>query len=96
MQIVIALVFGAAVGGLLHFLQPGRTFRGVALAPVLGAFTGGLAWLILTWAGATTLEPWLWLVSFAAPIVVVPLVLLVLTRVRTAHDARERIRLGIA
>jgi hypothetical protein len=27
---------------------------------------------------------------------VVPLVLLVLTRVRTAHDARERIRLGIA
>ncbi|CAN7319665.1 hypothetical protein LJR045_001723 [Microbacterium sp. LjRoot45] len=96
MQIIIALVFGAAVGGLLHFVQSGRDARGVALAPLLGALTGGLVWLVLTWAGVTTLSPWLWLVSFAAPLVVVPLTLLLLTRARAAHDARERVRLGIA
>jgi len=96
MQIVIALVFGAAVGGLVHYLQRGRSLRGVALAPVLGAFVGGLAWLVMTWAGITTSSPALWLGSFAAPLVVVPLGLETLTRVRLAHDARERVRLGIA
>lgn len=96
MQIVIALVFGAAAGGLLHFLQAGRTSRGVALAPILGAFVGGAVWLALTWAGQTTLDPWLWLISLAAPLVVVPLTLVALTRARAGHDDRERVRLGIA
>lgn len=96
MQIIIALVFGAAVGGLLHYLQAGRSARGVALAPIVGALAGALVWTIFTWLGVTTLSPLLWLASFAAPLVVVPLLLLVLTRTRAAHDARERIRLGIA
>ncbi len=96
MQIVIALVVGAAVGGLLHYLQPGRDVRGAALAPVLGTLVGGTVWLALTWAGLTTESPWLWLASFAAPLIVVPLSLAVLTRTRAAHDARERERLGIA
>jgi hypothetical protein len=96
MQIVIALVFGAAVGGLLHYLQGGRASRGVALAPVIGTLAGGATWLALTWLGLTTLSPWLWLASFAAPLVVVPVVLAVLTRVRATHDANERVRLGIA
>lgn len=96
MQIIIALVFGAGVGGLLHFLQGGRSLRGVALAPVVGAFSGAFVWMVLTWSGVTTMSPWLWLVSFAAPLVVVPLLLVVLTRVRTGRDARERVRLGIA
>ncbi len=96
MQIIIALVFGAAAGGLLHYLQGGRSLRGVALAPVLGAFVGGLVWLVFTWTGATTESPWIWLISFAAPLIVVPVALIALTRLRTAHDARERVRLGIA
>ncbi len=96
MDIIIALVVGAAVGGVLHFLQSDRSSRGAALAPLLGAFTGGAAWLALTWAGLTTLDPWLWLVSFAAPLIVVPVTLATLTRRRAAHDARERVRLGIA
>ncbi len=96
MQIIIALVFGAAVGALLHYLQGGRTSRGAALAPIAGTLTGGLVWLVLTWAGLTTLDPWIWLASFAAPLIVVPLLLLVLARTRAAHDAREQVRLGIA
>ncbi|RLK49100.1 hypothetical protein [Microbacterium telephonicum] len=96
MDIIIALVVGAAAGGVFHFLMPGRSSRGAALAPILGAAVGGLVWLGLTWAGLTTLDPLLWLVSFVAPFAVVPAVLAVLTRTRAAHDARERIRLGIA
>lgn len=96
MQIVIALVLGAAVGALVHYLQGGRPYRGVAVAPIVGAFTGGLVWLVLTWLGLTTTDPLLWLLSFAAPPIVVPIVLAVLTRVRTAHDAHEQMRLGIA
>jgi len=95
-DIIIALVVGAAIGGVLHFLQPGRTSRGAALAPILGALTGGVVWLVLTWVGLTTLDPWLWIVSFVAPLIVVPAVLATLTRLRAAHDARERVRLGIA
>lgn len=96
MDIIIAFVVGAAAGGVLHYLLPGRSSRGAALAPVLGALTGGAVWLALTWLGLTTLDPWLWLVSFAAPFVVVPAALVALTRARAAHDARERVRLGIA
>lgn len=96
MQIVIALVVGAAAGGLFHYLQQGRELRGVALDPILGTLVGGGVWLALTWLGVTTLSPWLWLVSFAAPFVVVPVTNVVLTRVRRAHDAKEQLRLGIA
>jgi len=96
MQIVIALVVGAAAGGLLHFLQGGRELRGAALSPILGTAVAGIVWLALTWLGFTTLDPVLWLAPIAAPLIVVPLTLIFLTRARTAHDARERARLGIA
>ncbi len=96
MQIVIALVFGAAAGGLFHYLLGGRSLRGAALAPVVGTIAGGATWLILTWVGLTTENPVLWLASFAAPLVTVPVMISVLTRTRTTHDANERVRLGIA
>lgn len=96
MEILLALIFGAAVGGALHFLMPGRDARGTALAPMLGAVVGGGVWLAFTWAGVTTESPWIWIVSIAAPAVVVPVTLLVLTRIRAARDARERLRLKIA
>lgn len=79
----------------MHFLLGGRDTRGVALGPILGALLGGIVWLAMTWAGATAANPWIWLASFAAPLLVAP-VLLVLRRVRTAHDARERARLRVA
>lgn len=96
MDILLALIFGAAYGGVLHFLMPGRTSRGAALAPMIGAVAGGATWLALTWAGLVTTDAWLWIVSLAVPAVVVPVALTVLTRTRASHDARERIRLNIA
>jgi len=95
MEILLALIYGAAVGTAAHFALGGRELRGVALAPMVGALIGGVVWLVLTWAGASTAEPWLWLATLvAAPVVVVPL-LVVLGRIRSAHDARERQRLHI-
>ncbi len=96
MDILLAFIFGGAAGAVLHFLMPGRVSRGAALATILGAVVGGLVWLAFTWAGVTTANPWIWIVSIAAPLVVVPLVLLALTRARATHDARERLRLKIS
>ena len=39
---------------------------------------------------------WLWVAAMGAPIVVVPIVLIVLTRTRATHDANERLRLKIS
>jgi len=96
MEILLALIFGAAVGGVLHYLMAGRTARGAALAPVLGALVGGGTWLVFTWAGVSTDSPWIWVVSIMLPLIVVPLVLVGLTRARATHDAAERVRLKIS
>jgi len=96
MQILLALIFGAAYGAALHYLMPGRDTRGAALAPLSGTVLGGATWLILTWAGLTIETPWIWLASVAVPAIVVPLGLIALHRRRQEHDLRERERLGIA
>lgn len=96
MEILLALIFGAAVGAVLHYLMAGRGARGAALAPILGALTGGLTWLAFTWAGVTIASPWIWIVSIVTPLAVVPLTLIALTRTRASHDARERVRLKIS
>lgn len=96
MEILLALIFGAAYGGTLHFLMAGRASRGAALAPMLGAVVGGVVYAILTWVGLTAGDLWLWIASLGAPIVVVPLVLLALTRARATRDAEERLRLRIS
>ncbi|KRA23769.1 hypothetical protein ASD65_04515 [Microbacterium sp. Root61] len=96
MQILLAFIVGAVFGIAAHYLAPGRETRGVALAPMIGAFVGGLVWLIFTWAGVGIDNPWIWIVSFAVPFVVVYPIVSMLARVRTAHDERERVRLKIA
>ena len=95
MQILLAFIVGAVIGAALHFVVPGRSTRGVALGPIVGAAAAGLVWMILTWAGVGLDSPWLWLSAFVAPAVVTYPLLLILTRTRTAHDARERAQLKI-
>ena len=95
MQILLAFIVGAVIGAALHFVVPGRSTRGVALGPIVGAAAAGLVWMILTWAGVGLDSPWLWLSAFLAPAVVTYPVLLLLTRARTGRDARERARLKI-
>jgi uncharacterized membrane protein YeaQ/YmgE (transglycosylase-associated protein family) len=96
MEIVLALLFGAVIGIVVHFTLPGRDTRGAALAPIIGAVVSGAVWMILTWMGWTTDNGWLWLISIVAPVVVAYPVVALTTRQRHAHDGREKTRLRIA
>ena len=80
MQILIALIIGAAIGIAAHLQVPHRQTRGAAVIPVLGTIAAGVAWLALT---------------FVVPAVVCWPAALLLARVRLTHDARERAALGI-
>jgi hypothetical protein len=95
MQILIALIVGAALGVAVHFHVGNRATRGIVIAPMVGAFAAGLTWMILTWAGVGIDSVWLWLSMLVAPLVVTYPVVILLTRTRVAHDAAERARLKI-
>ncbi|MDQ1216078.1 hypothetical protein [Microbacterium arborescens] len=95
MQIVLAIIIGAAIGLAAEFALRGRETRGAAVAPVLGAVIAGVAWTALTWAGLAFDNPIIWVVAVVAPAVVVPAVLLLMTRARARADAAERRRLRI-
>jgi uncharacterized membrane protein YeaQ/YmgE (transglycosylase-associated protein family) len=96
MDIVLAIVFGAVVGLVAHFSLPQRATRGAAVAPILGAVVGAAVWTAMTWAGATTADPWIWIASIAVPAVVTFPVVAVLARVRRVRDEHTRDRLGIS
>lgn len=95
MQILLALVIGAAIGLALEFLIPHRALRGAAIAPLIGAASAALVWTILTWAGVGLENPLLWLSAFVAPLVVTWPALVLISRRRIAHDQEERARLKI-
>ena len=95
MQILLALIIGAVVGLGIHYQLHNSLTRGIALGPIVGAFSAGLAWMLLTWAGVGIDTPWPWLAALIVPIVVTYPVLIVLTRVRLSRDAKERVRLRI-
>ncbi|WP_460775207.1 GlsB/YeaQ/YmgE family stress response membrane protein [Microbacterium sp. GXF7504] len=95
MEILLALVFGAVVGSIAQAVLPGRDRRGMLLLPMLGTVVGGAVWMLLTWVGLTGADPWIWLASILAPVVVVVVAGVVLARTRETHDARERERLKL-
>lgn len=95
MQILLALIFGAAIGLAAEMLVGGRESRGAVLAPVLGALVGAAGWTALTWAGLGIGDPAIWITAIVAPAIVTPAALIVLTRVRAARDEQERQRLRI-
>lgn len=95
MQILIAIIVGAALGLAVHFQVAHRSTRGVVIAPMVGALAAGLAWMILTWAGLGIDSIWLWLSMLVAPLAVAYPVVLLLSRERVKHDAAERARLKI-
>lgn len=95
MQILLAFIVGAVIGVAVHFHLHQRLTRGVVLAPMIGAVSAGLVWTILTWLGIGIDTPWPWLAALVVPAVVTYPAIIVLSRVRVAHDDREKTRLGI-
>ncbi|MEN2740029.1 hypothetical protein ABCS02_19710 [Microbacterium sp. X-17] len=96
MDIVLAIVFGAAVGLIAHFALPHRATRGAAIAPILGAVVSAAAWMGMTWAGAVTSDPWIWFAAILVPAIVTFPVVAIMARVRRVRDAHARDRLGIS
>lgn len=96
MQILLGLIAGAVIGTAAHFSLDGRDTRGAALLPIIGTFSAGLAWMLLTWLGLGIDSPWLWLSALVVPAVVTFPVGILVTKLRRAHDERERERLKIA
>lgn len=95
MLIVLAVIFGAAEGVIVHYAASHRDVRGPVLAPALGAVLGGAVWMAMTWLGFAD-SGWIWLASLAAPLAVTWPAIVAVSQRRLAHDARERVRLGIA
>lgn len=94
-QIVLGILVAAVVGVVAHVVLPGRGERGVALAPLVAAAVGALAWTALTWAGLGIDSVWMWLAAVLAPAVVTVPFVLALAAVRRRSDAAERARLRI-
>ncbi len=95
MAILLAFLIGAAVGVIAHIVLPGRDLRGLLLLPMLGTVLGGVAWLACTLLGMGVADLWPWLLSVLVPVAGVVPAGLLLTRLRTARDARERARLKL-
>ncbi|GAA2012140.1 hypothetical protein [Microbacterium ulmi] len=96
MEILLALIFGAAIGAAAHYSVTGRDTRGAALLPLVGALSSSLVWMILTWAGLGPDNGLLWLSAVVVPAVVTFPLGVVLARVRRSHDARARARLKLS
>ena len=84
-------VLGAAIGGILRYVIPGRETHGLLLLPALGAVTTATAWVVMVVTGWSLGEPWIWALALVAPVVTCTIAALVLARVRPARDA-ERLR----
>ena len=95
MQLLLGFLIAAVIGVALHFVLPGKSLRGVVLAPAIAAATGTLAWTILTWVGLGPENPLLWLSAVVVPVVITVPAVTVLTALRTRHDETVRSRLRI-
>ncbi len=95
MAILLAFLIGAAVGVIAHIVLPGRDLRGLLLLPMLGTLLGGVAWLACTLLGMGVEDLWPWLLSVLVPVAGVVPAAILLARLRTARDARERARLKL-
>lgn len=96
MLILLPLIVAVALGIAMHYGTPDPHSRGVVLVPGIAASTAAVVWGAMTWLGFAENNPWIWLASLVAPVVVAYPAALLIARARMAHDAAERIRLGIA
>ncbi len=86
MEIVFVTVIGAAIGGLIRYLVPGRAWHGLALMPAVGAAATAVVWAVLVWVGLTFDGGWIWAISLVAGAVASVVTAVVLPRRREKAD----------
>jgi len=96
MYILLALIAAVAIGVGIHFALPGRTTRGVAVAPAIAGGTAAVVYAICTWSGLGEGSIWTWVAVLAAPALVSWGATAAFSRVRAAHDAERARAAGLA
>jgi len=86
MELVYVTVIGAAIGGILRYILPGRDAYGILLLPAVGAAVTCAVWAGLVWLGWTFDGGWIWVVSLTAAGVASILTALLLSRTRARRD----------
>lgn len=86
-------VLGAGIGLLLRYVIPGRQTYGLLLNPALGACATAITWVLLFVNEWSLDEPWIWVLSLVAAVVVCTIVPLVLQASRPRSDERRLERL---
>ena len=91
MEIVYAVVVGAAAALVLRYLLPGRETYGSVLLPAIGGAVTAAVWAGMSWLGFDFAGNWgwLWLASVGGAIVVTLIVGLLVSTRRQASDARR-------
>ena len=89
MELVYVTVIGAGIGVLLRYVLPGRETYGIALLPAVAAAVTAAVWVGLIWLGWTADGGWIWVASLGGAVVASLLVAVLVSRRRSASDARE-------
>jgi hypothetical protein len=88
LSLVYVTVVGASLGVILRFVLPGRHTYGFVLLPAIGAAVSAAIWVGVQWFDLLNF-PLDWVASLAGAVVASVAVALLVSRVRTAADARE-------
>lgn len=63
MEILFAIVIGAAIGLVIRLIVPRRHEHGLMLLPMIAAAVTAVVWAALVWAGFTFDGGWIWWIS---------------------------------
>ncbi|NCA07389.1 MAG: hypothetical protein EBS85_01480 [Micrococcales bacterium] len=63
MELAFILIYGSLLGLMAPYLISGRESYGVLVAPALSLVFGFTAWTILTWAGLSYNDFWIWFIT---------------------------------
>lgn len=88
LSLVYVTVVGASLGVIARFLLPGRHTYGFVLLPAIGAAVSAAIWVGVQWFALLGF-PLDWIAALGGALLVSVVVALILSRARTASDARE-------
>lgn len=87
MELLFAIVIGAALGLGARYALRGRRTHGVLVLPAIAAAVTAIVWVALVWAGLRFDGGWIWTISLVAGALAAIVAGVVIPRVRTSADA---------